>query len=262
MFETARFEAEQRLPGGLFLGVALAAFGAMMVLIAPGILAEVDVGALLEQYPSGLVDELRLQHMGTLEGFLALELYQFVWLIGLGAYVAYSAASTIAGDVETGRMDTLLAAPISRRRLLLEKYLALQTTVVLFNVVVFVGVAVSTLLIADSLSLVDLAMVHVLSVPFFLACGAFGMLASVVAPGRLVAEGVAAGGIVGVYLIQTAASGSDVSWLGAVSPMRYYDPLAILTASEYDLAGAAILLLAAVVLLLVSGWRFGEVDLQ
>ena len=60
---------------------------------------------------------------------------------------------------------------------------------------------------------------------------------------------------------QCDAAGAGIEWLGTLSPMRYYDPLAVLTASEYDLAGAAILLGAAAALLLAAAAGFREVDL-
>lgn len=262
MFETTRFDAERLAPSSAVIAIGLAAFGAMMALMAPGILGDVDVEALMAQFPPALVEGMGLQHMGTMEGFIALELYQFVWLIGLGAYVAYSAAGTIAGDVDDGRMDTLLAAPVSRAQLLVEKYLAFLLPIVVVNVVVFVAVYGAAASVDEPIAFADLAAVHVLSVPYFLCCGAFGMLASVVAPRRLLAEGVAAGAVIGAYLLQTLVAPTDYAWLGAVSPMRYYDPLSVLTASEYDLAGAGILLAAAVVLLAASVLVFREVDVQ
>mgnify|MGYP000088425307 FL=1 len=262
MFETARYESERRLPAAAVISLALSAFAAMVLLIAPGIIGEIDVDALLADLPPALVESMGLQHMGTIEGFLALELYQFVWVLGLGAYVAYSAASTIAGDVEDGRMDTLLAAPVSRRRLLLEKYLALLSPVVVVNVVVFCVVAAGTAVIGEPVALADLVAVHALSMPYFMACGAAGMVASVAAPRRLVAEGVAAGAVVGTFLLQSLTTGTSAEWLGSVAPMRYYDPLAVLTASEYDPVGAGILLAAAAALLAVAVRVFEGADVQ
>lgn len=262
MFETTRFESERLRAASAVIGLGLSAFGGMMTLIAPGILGDVDMVALVEQFPAAMVEGMGLIHMGTIEGFIALELYEYVWLLGLGAYVAYTAAGFIAGDVETGRMDTLLAAPIARWHLLVEKYLALVTPILVVNILVFAGVAGALAVIEETIPLADLAAVHALSVPYLLACGAFGMLASVAAPGRRIAEGVAAGTIVGTFLFETLVVNTDLEWLGGIGPMRYYDPLAILTESTYDVAGAAILLAAAVVLLAGSAWLFGRGDLQ
>ena len=262
MLETARYESEKRFLGSVTLAGGLAAFAAMMTLLAPGLLGEVDMAALAEQLPSSFVAAFDLELMGTIEGFLAIELYQFLWLVGFGAYLAYVAGGAIAGDIDTGRMDTLLAAPISRERLLAENYLALLTPILLANVAVFAAVFAATRFVSEPIAAADLVAVHALSVPYFLCCGAFGTLASVTSPSRAVAEGVAAGGVVGAFLLDTIAASSDLPWLGAVAPMRYYDPTAILTASKYDLAGAGILLVAAALLLAGSAAWFREVDLS
>lgn len=262
MFETTRFESEQLFPASAVIAVGLAAFGGMMTLIAPGILGDVDMDALLEQFPAALVEDMGLQHMGSLEGFIGIELYQYLWLLGLGAYIAYTAAGFVAGDIEDGRMDTLLAAPLSRRQLLFEKYLALLTPIVLVNIVVFSGVYGATLLLEETILLADLAAVHVLSIPYLLACGAFGILASVIAPRRLIAEGVAAGAIIGTFLFEMLVTNTDLAWLGGIAPMRYYEPLRILTESEYDPLGAAILFAAAVVFVVTSAIVFEGVDVQ
>ncbi|KPN31327.1 ABC-type transport system involved in multi-copper enzyme maturation, permease component [Halolamina pelagica] len=262
MLETVRYEAEKRLLGSLALAGGLAGFAAMMTLLAPSVLGEVDVAALAEQLPPSFVEAFDLELMGSIEGFLAIELYEFLWLVGLGAYIAYSAAGTLAGDIETGRIDTLLAAPISRERLVTETYLGLLLPILLANVAVFTTVFAGTRFVGDPIAAVDLLAVHALSVPYFCCCAAFGMLASVSAPGRVVAEGVAAGGVVGAFLLQTVSEAAGLSWVGAVAPMRYYDPTAVLTASEYDLAGAGILLGAAIVLLAGSALWFREVDVS
>jgi ABC-2 type transport system permease protein len=261
MFETARYESGRRLPGTAVLAAGLSAFAAMMILIAPGLLEEVDLAALVESYPPELVAALQLDLIGTIEGFLALELYWFGWLLVLGVYLAYSAAGSVAGDVESGRMDTLLAAPVSRERLVTEKFLALLTPIVVVNVVVLVVVYAGTSLVDLPVDAADLLAVHALSVPYLLCCAAFGTFVSVVASRRVVAEGVAAGTLLGTFLLETAVTGTDVAWLGTVAPMRYYDPLAILTASEYDYAGAGVLLAAAVGLLLASRLWFARRDI-
>lgn len=262
MFETTRFESERRLPASAVIALGLSAFAAMIVGIAPGVLADVDMEAIADQFPALFVEGFGLQHLGTIEGFVAIELYQFVWLVGFGGYVAYSAAGTIAGDVETDRMDTLLAAPISRRRLLLEKFLALLTPILVVNLVVFGVVYASAALVDEPIAFVDLAAVHALSIPYLLCCGAFGMLASVAAPRRLLAEGVAVGAVVATFLVEILVGTTDVSWLGWVTPMRYYEPLTILTAGTYDLAGAGVLLGATVAFIAGSAWLFGVEDIE
>lgn len=262
MLETARYDAERRLPGSVVLALGFAAFAAMMALVAPGLLDQGNLGTFVEQYPPQLVEAFDLHVIGTIEGFMALELYEFGWLLGLGAYVAYSAAGTIAGDIDDDRMDLLLAAPVSRNRVVAEKFLALLVPIVVVNAVVLLAVFAGTTFIDRPIALVDLIAVHALSVPYLLCCGALGMLASVLAPRRLIAEGAAVSLLVAAFLLEAITKGTDFEWLGTVTPMRYYDPVAILTASEYDLSGAGLLFGVAVVLLLASQAWFRRVDVR
>lgn len=262
MFETARFESERRLTGSAVVAIGLSAFAAMMILIAPSLLGEFDIATLTETFPPALVEAMQLDVIGTIEGFIALELYWFGWLLVLAIYVAYSAAGSIAGDIDDGTMDTLLAAPISRTSVLVEKFLSLLTPILVINVVVFAVVYTGTRLVGEPIAPADLIAVHALSIPYLLLWGAFGMLASVIAPRRVVAEGVAAGAVVATFLVETVADGTDLDWLGTLSPTRYYDPVTILTASEYDYIGAGILLAVATVFLLASGGWFARRDVQ
>lgn len=262
MFETARFESERRLTGSAVVALGLSAFAAMMILLAPGIIDEFDVAALTETFSPALVEAMQLDVVATMEGFMALELYWFGWLLVLGVYVAYSAASTIAGDIDDGTMDTLLAAPVSRQQVLFEKFLSLLTPILVVNAVVLVVVYVGTQFVNEPIAAADLIAVHALSIPYLLFWGSYGVFVSVLAPCRLVAEGIAAGTLVATFLVKTIADGTDIEWLGVLSPTRYYDPVTILTVSEYDYSGAGILLVATAVLLLASGVLFARRDIQ
>lgn len=244
MLDTARFEARRRLPGAGAVALGLSAYAAMMLLIAPGVLAELDVATLRESFPPALVAALRLEVLGTVEGFLALQLYWFGWLLVLGVYVAYGAAGAVAGDIEDGTMDTLLAAPVSRRRVVLEKYLATLTAVVVVNVVVLAVVYGGTRLVGEPVGARGLLAVHALSVPYLAFWAAYGLLVSVLAGRRALAEGVAAGTLVASFLLETVADGVGRRVLGVLSPGRYYDPVAVLAVGEYDLVGAGLLVVA------------------
>ncbi|GAA0204986.1 ABC transporter permease subunit [Halobaculum roseum] len=260
MLEVARYEAERRVVGSVVVSVSLAAFGGMMLLVAPGLLEQVDLTAYAEQLPPSLVESFGLEQIGTLAGFMAAELYVFGWVFGLGTYVAYLAAGSLAGRIDDGTVELVLAAPISRSRLLAETYAASLLPVALANVVVAGVVYGGSVLIDDPLPLADVVAVHALSVPYLLCCAAIGTLCSVLAPNRRVAEGAGAGAIAATYVVSVAVTGSDIDWLGAVAPARYYDPVAVLTAGEYDLGGAAVLLGATALLLAAAAFRFREVD--
>lgn len=266
MLEIAEYESERHVLGALVLSVLLAAMSLLFVALFPSIATS---GADLDAYMESLPPAMRAAFgatgafsITTIEGFLAVELYQFFWVLMLGIYAAYLAGGLIAGDVERGRMDVLLAAPISRRRVVAEKFCSLVPVVVALNLVVGVVVYATVFAIGESIPVADLAVAHLLSIPYLLACGAIGLLLSVAFDDSDVAKRGGLGAIFGLFLLETVSQSADVGWLGAISPTRYYDPTAILVQSEYDWAGALVLLAGTVALVAVSAWWFRRKDIE
>jgi ABC-2 type transport system permease protein len=266
MLDIARYEAERRIKGAVVVAVLLGALSVLFVSLFPSIATSgVDFEAYMENLPPALQAAFGASGglaFTTIEGFLAVELYQFFWVLLLGIYVAYQAGGLIAGDVERGRMDVLLAAPVFRRRVVVEKFLSLVSGVVVVNLVVALLVYVAVVAIGESVSVVDLAAVHLLSIPYLLACGAIGLLLSVLTDDSDVAQRGGLGAIFGLFLLETISQSADVGWLGALSPTRYYDPTVILVSGEYDWAGTVILLAGTAALVAVSAWWFRRTDIE
>lgn len=261
MFETFRYGVERRLRGSLVLTVGISLLGAFYVSMWPSF-ADVDIDQFIEAWPPALREMFGVETLASIEGFLATELYHFVWVLLLGLYVAYTAAGLIAGDVETDRMDLLLSLPITRRRLLLERFGTLLVPILLLNTVVPVVLYGAILAVGESIDLTGLLAVHALSVPYLLCCGSLGLLLSVLLPRADVANRVALGGIFALFLIDSiTAITTDYEWVGLVSPSRYYDPSDILVQGTYDLAGAGLLLAATAVVVGVAIYRFERADI-
>ncbi|MFH5797591.1 ABC transporter permease subunit [Haladaptatus sp. CMAA 1911] len=267
MFEITRYEFDRRVKGAVVLAVLLAVMSFGIVALFPSIETS---GADLEAYWQSLPPAMKAAFgasggafsLTTMEGFLAVELYQFFWLLLLGIYTAYIAGGLIAGDVERGRLDVLLATPVSRSKVIVEKFLSLVPTLVVLNVIVGAVVYVSVVAIGESVSLSDLVVAHLLSIPYLLACGAIGLLLSVVFDHADVAQRGGLGAIFALFLLDSVASSADMGWLGAISPTHYYDPTAILVSGEYDWTGAVVLLAGIVALVLVSRVIFQRKDIS
>jgi ABC-2 type transport system permease protein len=261
MFEFTGYDGRRRLRGASVLTGGLAVLTALYLYLFPSIAGSIDLDAYTESMPPALREAFGIDSLGTVEGFLASELYAFGVVLLLGLYLAYSAAAIVAGDVETGRMDMLLSLPVSRSRLLLERFAALLVPIgvatVVLPVVVYAGVAA----IGESIAVSDLLVVHLLSVPYLLAVAAIGLLASVVFDRASLAQRAGAGAVFGLFLVDSLVAGTGVAWLGALSPSRYYDPTAVLVRSEYDVAGGLVLLAFAGVVVLVARALFRRRDI-
>ena len=255
-----RFEAERRLRVAAVVAVVLGLYAAMFVWIGPQLTGGEELRRFVDQLPPAMTALFGLEHIGSFEGILG-EFYSIAWLVGLGAYVAYSAAGSVAGPLGDDRMDTLLAAPISRTSVLLGKYLALLVPIVAVNVVVPVVLYVGSVLVDDPLSVADLAAVHALSIPFLLCWAAVGLFLGVLVRGGRRAGRLAFGFVFAGWLVESVVVGTDYEWVGDASPMRYFEPTAILVDGSVDLLGATLLLAVAVVLFAASRAAFVRSDL-
>jgi ABC-2 type transport system permease protein len=159
-------------------------------------------------------------------------------------------------------MDMRLSLPVSRRRIVGEKFLSLLVPILVVNLLTPIVVYGGVLLVGESISATDLVAVHALSIPYLLACTAIGLAISVALDREGRAQRAALGAIFGLFMIESVVTGTDVEPIGAVSPTRYFDASAILIDGTYDLAGAAILLAATVVIVLASQWWFSHRSLE
>lgn len=256
-----RYETGKRVRGTLVLTGLLVALAALDIAFFPSLEASgVDLDQYFESLPPAMQEAFGGVGLGTIEGFLVAEFYQFAWVLLLGMYLAYRGGGLIAGDIERNRMDLLLATPISRRAVVLGKFLSLVPLVVLLNVAVPVVVYVGVLLIGESISAADLAAVHLLSFPYLLACAALGILLSTLVSKADTGQRVGLGVVFAMYLIDSMTARTDFEWIGNLTLPRYYDTAPILTNGEYDLAGATILLAVTALVLAVSAWWFGRRD--
>ncbi|NUE03837.1 ABC transporter permease subunit [Halorubraceae archaeon YAN] len=263
MFETVQYEVQRRQRGTIALTVGIAAVAAFFVALFPSFSGSgIDIDQMLEAWPPALQEAFGIETLATIEGFLAVELYNFVWVIVLGLYFAYSAASVIADDIERDRMDLLLSLPVSRSQLLFEKVGSLLAPIVLINLGVAVAVYASILAIGESIALSRLVMVHLLSVPYLLACAAIGLILSVTVTRADVGKRLALAVIFVLYLLDSIAATVDgLGFIRYLSPTYYYNPTEILVHGTYGIGDAAILLVITIVLLGIARSIFVRRDI-
>lgn len=263
MFETVVYETERNLQGTAVFVVLVSLYAVFAVGIFPTFdTAGVDFEALMEGYPEVIREAFGIEALGTIEGFLAGELYNFVWLLVLGVYFAYRAGGLIASDIEHDRLDLLLSFPVSRSSLLLEKFFSLSVPIVALNIWTAVVVYLSVLLIGESIDPVSIVMVHVLSIPYLFACASIGLVLSVLVDRADIAQRAAIGVVFALYLIESIAASADgFDVFQYISPTYYYDPTAILVRERYAFGEAVLLVVATVLIVVMSLWLFNRRDI-
>lgn len=264
MLEITAFEFRRRTRGLVYLSVFLLAYLALVISIFPSIEA---AGADIESYIESLPPEIREGFVGdastytTIEGFLSAEMYQFVIILILGMYFAYAAASTITREVDDDSIDVLLVHPISRTRFVVGKYLSLLPAMAIINAVMFLGTWLAVEFIGERIDVVDLLVMHVMSIPYLAACAGLGLVASVVLSSPRRSQTAGAGGVFGMFLVHAVTLDRDYEWLGDLTFARYYDAQEILVDGDYDVGGLAVLVVASIALVILSAEYFERKDL-
>lgn len=262
MLEITRYHARRRVKGTAAMTIGFGVFAMLIVGIYPSMEASgVDFESYIESMPEAFQTSFGAEAFGTVDGFLAAEFYQFIWVLLFGLYMAYAAGDSIAGDIERGRLDLVLATPLSRTHILVERFLALLTTIVVLNLVMPLVVFGGILAIGESVDFASILFVHALSIPYLLACTAIGMVLSTALSRGTLAQRAGIGVVFLLFVLHSVTGGTNFEWLGWLSPTLYYDPSEILVEETLDVAGSVVLTVASVLLLGLSRQIFVERDI-
>lgn len=195
---------------------------AAIVAIYPSIGHNPSLDKLVKSYPGTLKAFLGFGGVvdySTATGYLGIELFSLVLPALMIAAAVTAGARAIAGEEEQQTLDLLLANPISRRRLVLDKAVAVTALVALLSLVAFAALAVSV-----TAAGLDVTVGHLAAAAA--ATGLLGLLYGTIA----LAVG-SAGGRRGLALaVAGAAAGAAYvanalgSLVGALRPLRQASP--------------------------------------
>lgn len=245
-------------------GLGAAAAAGLVVVLFPVIRDTPEITDLLDSYPEGLLELFGIDNVDTYTsapGFLETQLFSaYVPLIFL-IFAIGRGISAIAGEERERTLDVLLANPITRQRVVLDK-------------------AASLAVLVGTLSLITLAVVW-LGAPFYdgwpglgeivaasssafllgMTFGLLGLAAGAVSGRRGLALGVTAGVTVAAYIINGLAPLVEgLEWAQRLSPFHYYldhNPLQ----NGFDAANAAVLAGLCLFFLAVAVWGFRRRDI-
>ena len=255
-----RVESGKHVRSSLSLVVVFALLAAMYFSMFPSVQEEMEV--LEDAFPAFFFDVFGIEALYTIEGFIAAEIYSFFWIVLVGIYFAYVGAGLIAKDIDERKMDLTLSNPVSRESVVLQKVAAFWLPLAVLNVGVGGIVLVGGAVIGEPLAPVAVTMVHLLSIPYLLVCGAIGLLISVVIDNVRTARATALTTVFVLWLVEGVSQLDDnYAWIGAVGPSRYYDETAILVREEYAFGDAGILLVVFVALVWFTALLFVRRDI-
>ncbi|HET6570541.1 MAG TPA: ABC transporter permease subunit [Solirubrobacterales bacterium] len=228
-------------------GLPIGLWSAFVVAIYPSV--EDALSKAIASYPEALKQAFGIAELASVEQYLNAEMLSLIVPLAVGYMAVRSVASALSGAAESGRLEVLLSAPVSRRRLVAAGFLAAALELA---AVLAIGLAIcllGSLLSGAGLSF-GLALAGYANVwPLALLFAAFGVLATGWSLRTSVVTGSVAGLLVAMYvadLIGRLDAGLD--WVRYGSAFRYYgraiedgiDPLSFLGLLAVAVAVAAL----------------------
>jgi ABC-2 type transport system permease protein len=265
MFETTLHTLRDKRSGILAFSVFIFIFGIVMVAAYDSIGSELDMDELLKNYPDVIMDFFggdTIESFGEFGGFYTLEYVTWVWFLIIPAYLAMVCSGLIAGEIENKTADTLLSYPVSRRRLLVEKYLAVVGMVAIVNFMGFFStyIGVAAYGIDYSVKWVGLAMVQ--ATPFLLVwTAAFTLFSVVLSDAKKVSTYSIALVFIAYFIDVLSNIWSEISFLGNLSPMNYFDPGLAMSKNVVTWGDAAFLLIVACMIVGAAIHLFDKKDI-
>jgi ABC-2 type transport system permease protein len=239
-------------------GLPLGAMSAFIVAIFPSI--ENSLSKVVEKYPSGLKEAFGIGELTNVEQYLHAEMLSLIVPLALGYLAVRAVASGLAGAAETGRLDVLLSAPVSRRRLCAAGFLA--TAIELAAVLAITGLVtgLGSLLAGAGLEAGPAAEGFADVWPLALLFAGLGVVACAFSLRTSVVTGAVAGVLVAMYVIDLVGRlDPGLDWVRYASVFKYYgnaieegiEPLAFCGVTA-----------AAVLLAALGAWLFDRRDIS
>lgn len=148
----------------------------------------------------------------------------FAWTIILViVYAVIAGTGAIAGEESAGTMDLLLAQPVSRRVVVLEKLIATISGTALIIAGGYAGFLISIPSVRIEVSLIDVGIACANMLPIVLLFLTMSLWAGAVAPNRGTAAGAMIAFATATYFLYTISNGVEsLRWLRYSSPFYYY----------------------------------------
>lgn len=202
VYDRAVFEQRRGIIGWV---TGMAFFCLVMLAMFPTIHANASFSKLIEAYPEALRKLFDISDYTTGPGYLRTEVFSFMAPLLITIYAILQGSDLLAGEEERRTIDLLLANPVSRRRVVMEKWLALVTGVAALSVVLELLLGLVGPLFRLHLGWRPLSAEVLGTALFALFGGTFAMAWGAGTGARGPARGVSAAVTVAMYLLSALA---------------------------------------------------------
>ena len=225
-------------------------------------IADPELQGLLERYPRALLEAMNYTDIATAAGYLNATVYGMLVGILLLVYAVSAGTRLIAGDEEAGTLDLILAHPVSRWSLALQRFGAYVVSVAVITAALWLGmVAVRGPAQLEGITVAGLTAMHVHVLGFATLFGALAFAVGAVTGRRALALAVGAGVAVLAYAAMGLLPQVDgLEWVRDYSPFTWMNGSKPLQ-NGIDLTHLGLMFGLAGVLVGLGMWAFTRRDL-
>lgn len=217
----------------------------------------------LEQFTDVPMEFIRgFEHLTSFPGYLNMEMYQIFWVLILAILIAYVAGSLISEELEAKTIDMLMSNPISRKQIVIEKFLGLIPLILTVNFATMGAVYGLTFIISEEIKFSHLLLTHLASIPYFLSAASISILISTFINRKMKASIIGMAVVVGMYIFESVSLLTPkYEEIGLISITHYYDPSDLLIEGNLNIVGPIVLIIVTIVSLVVAVIHFEARDI-
>jgi ABC-2 type transport system permease protein len=202
-------------------GLPIGLMSAFIVAIFPSV--EDALGKAVRDYPTALKEAFGIGELATVEQYLEAEMLSLIVPLALGYLAVRSVASGLSGAAESGRLDVLLSAPVSRSRLVASGFVATAIELAAVLAVSLLLTALGSWLSGAGLSFGPALAGFANVWPLALLFAGLGVVVTGLSLRTSVVTGSVAGILVAMYVVDLIGRlDTGLDWVRYGSVFRYY----------------------------------------
>ena len=259
VFGKSIWDARRTLPGWT---VAIVAVGLMYAAFWPSMRSP-EMAEAFAAYPQDVLAAFNSGNLTTPQGYLGGAVYGLLVPLLMAVFAIAWGARSVAGDEQAGTLDLVLAHPVSRRSLALQRFAGMLLGITVVSLVLFAAMlALRGPFELDAVAVSGFVAIHLQLALFGAFFGALAFAAGAATGSKAIALGTSAGTAVVTYLANSVFPQVDaLAWTRDLSPFHWYlggDPLT----GGVQPGGVAALVAGTVILVAAGTARFTRRDLN
>ncbi len=249
VFTKSIWDARRSLPGW---AVAIVAVAVMYAAFWPTVRSP-DMAKALAAYPQDLLEAFNYTELTTAQGYLGSAVYGLLVPLLTAIFMIATGVRSVAGEENAGTLDLVLAHPVSRRTLALQRFAGALAGMAVVAAALFVTLtALRVPMQLDEISVGGLLAMNVHLALFGACFGALAFAIGAATGSKATALGATAGIAVVAYLANSVfPQVESLGWTRNLSPFHWYlggEPL-----TNGVQAGGALALVAVTAVLVAAG---------